>query len=100
MIGSVGKGAATGLHSTLTTGGASGLRIMKVLDTAGFSLATADSVALFDGESVAGEIRTVSVMAGGLLCIAAPGGPMSPELQNVATEVVVFIELHNDCVSV
>jgi aminomethyltransferase len=92
MIGSIGKGAATGLHSTLITGGSSGARIMKVLDTAGFSLAAADSVDLFNGESAAGEIRSVTVMAGGLICIAAPGGPMSPELQNVATEVVVFIE--------
>ncbi len=92
MLSSVGKGAATGLHNTLNAGGPSGARIMKLLETSGFSLAKADSVALFDGESIAGELRSVSVMAGGLLCIAAPGEPMSPECQNTATDVVVFIE--------
>lgn len=92
MLGAKGKGAATGLHSTLSQGGGSGTRILQLLDASGFSLSAADSVALFDGDSVAGERRSVTVMAGGLLCVAVPGGPMLPEAQDTPTDVVLFIE--------
>ena len=92
MLGATGKGAADGLHATLAAGGESGARVMRLLESSGFSLAKADSVALFSGESSAGELRSVTVLAGGLLCIAAPGGPMSPEQQNTPSDLVVFIE--------
>lgn len=92
VLGVRGKGAADGLQNTLKYGGASGLRVLGLLEAAGFSLANADSVALFDGESVAGELRSVTAMAAGLLCIAAHGEPMSPESQNTLTDVIVFIE--------
>ena len=92
MLGAAGSGAATGLQRTLSSGGASGQRVLSLLDKAGFSLASADSVNVFQGDSRAGEIRSLNVMAGGLLCVAAPGEPMSPELQNVPTDVLLFIE--------
>lgn len=93
MLGATGAGAAVGLQQTLASGGASGQRVLALMEKSGFSLATADSVRLFEeGEARAGEIRSLTVMAGGLLCVAAPGGPMSPELQNVPTEVLLFIE--------
>ena len=92
MLGVKGSGAAVGLRQTLSDGGASGARIMKLLEDSGFSLEKADRVELFSGESNAGELRSVTVMSGGLLCIAAPGGPMSAHEQNVPSDVVVFIE--------
>lgn len=92
MLGKSGKGSATGLHSTLSAGGHAGQRVRKLLETAGFSLADADSVQLFDGDSTAGECRSVTVAAGGLLCIAAPGGPMRPDAQDVPTDILLFIE--------
>ncbi|MFK8082731.1 MAG: DUF1989 domain-containing protein [Granulosicoccus sp.] len=91
-LGVAGNGAARGLQQTLIEGGATGRRVLHLLETAGFSLQEADSVALFDGQSVAGEQRSVTVMAGGLLCISAPGGPMLPEEQNPPSDVVVFVE--------
>lgn len=92
MLGVAGKGAATGLQDTLMRGGASGRRVSALLEASGFSLAKADSVQLFNGDSVAGEMRSVTVSAGGLLCIAAPGGPMAPDAQNTPTDIVIFIE--------
>ncbi len=92
VLGATGKGVATGLQNTLKHGGASGLRVLGLLEAAGFSLANADSVALFDGQSMAGELRSVTAMTAGLLCIAAHGEPMSPESQNTLTDVIVFIE--------
>lgn len=91
-LGAVGNPNANGLLNTLRSGGPSGQRVLGILENAGFSLASADPVVLFDGESYAGEIRSLTVMAGGLFCIAAPGGPMSPEQQNSPTDVVMFIE--------
>ena len=92
VLGVTGQGVAKGLQNTLIHGGASGLRVLNLLEAAGFSLANADGVALFDGQSVAGELRSVTVMAAGLLCIAAHGDPMSPESQNTLTDIIVFIE--------
>ena len=91
-LGTKGDGAAIGLQRTLSQGGSAGLRVKNLLEASGFSLADTDRVMLFNGESVAGECRRVTAMAGGLLCIAVPGGPMMPDEQNVATPVVVFIE--------
>ncbi len=91
-LGATGDRHATGLQQTLQAGGPSGQRVMALLENAGFSLSAADPVVLFDGESYAGELRSLTVVAGGLLCIAAPGGPMSPDMQNVPTDVVLFIE--------
>ncbi len=99
MLGKPGKGSATGLHSTLSVGGHAGQRVKNLLETAGFSLADADSVQLFDGDSTAGECRSVTVAAGGLLCIAAPGGPMRPDAQDVPTDILLFIERQQSRVS-
>ena len=92
MLGAVGQGAATGLHQTLVAGGASGQRVSTLLEKSGFLLSSADSVKLFDGNSRAGELRSLTVLAGGLLCVAAPGGPMAPDAQDAPTDVVMFIE--------
>jgi len=91
-LGAVGNPNANGLQNTLLSGGQSGQRVLAILEKTGFKLANADSVVLFDGESYAGEIRSLTVMAGGLFCIAAPGNSMSPEHQNPPTDVVMFIE--------
>jgi len=91
-LGRQGSGAANGVYSTLIEGGSSGERVMRLLESSGFALADADCVQLFEGDSVAGELRSVTVAAGGLLCVAAPGGPMMPDAQNAPTDVLLFIE--------
>jgi len=91
-LGRQGSGAANGVYSTLIEGGSSGERVLRLLESSGFSLADADCVQLFEGDSVAGELRSVTVAAGGLLCVAAPGGPMMPDAQNAPTDVLLFIE--------
>ncbi len=92
------KGAVVGkasLQSTLLEGDASATRVAAALSRSGFDVANADVVRLFDGESRAGEIRSVTVAENGLLIVAAVAAPMSPHEQDTATDVVVYIERIN-----
>jgi len=81
------------LKSTLTAKGtASGQRVLSALERTGFDIHQALTVRLFNSDSVAGELRTLTVQESGLLIVVAPDVVMSPEAQNTATDVVMFVE--------
>ncbi len=92
VLGRQGSGAPTGIINSFAHSGENGARVKRILELSGFSLEQADCVVLFNGESVAGEMRSVTVQEGGLVCVGAPGGPMSPEAQDTPTDVLVFME--------
>jgi len=90
-LGGRGIGAGT-LASTLHAGGASGARVFAALTRTGFDVERADAVRLFDADSRAGELRTLTATSGGLLIVAAVAAPMSAHAQDTATDVVLFVE--------
>lgn len=85
------EGSAS-LESTLRNGGASGVRVLTALKASGFDVSTAEVVRLFDGDSGAGELRSLTANEAGLLIVAAVALPMNPHEQNTATEVVLYVE--------
>ena len=84
--------ASLSLADTLRQGGASGQRVLKALQVSGFDLQQADVVRLFDGDTRAGEMKSMSVNASGLLIVAAVATPMAPHEQNTATDITLYIE--------
>ena len=90
-LGARGCGAARGIAATLAAGGASGVRVARALDAAGFDLARADAVRLFEGGAPGGSMETLTAAVDGLLVVAAPGGPMAPDAQDAPGDVVLFV---------
>lgn len=94
-LGAKAKQAAPALLNQLIAYEPSAVRVKAALNTAGFNLALAQAVDLFDGSSAAGEMRSLTVQEDGLLIIVAPGTPMQPHEQNVPTDVIAFVERQN-----
>lgn len=91
MFGAHGGKSATGLQQTLSRGDTSGQRVQGALMAAGFDLANANAVSVL-GESRAGDTVTFSASQDGLLIVCAPGEPMNPGEQNVATPVILYVK--------
>ena len=91
MLGARGHGAASGIAATLAEGGGSGVRVARALDAAGFDLARADAVRLFEDGAESGAMETLVASSDGLLVVAAPGGPMAPDAQDAPSDVVLFV---------
>ena len=88
-----GRGIGRGrLADTLRAGGPSGARVLAALERSGFDVDAADAVRLFDADSAAGEMRSLTASEGGLLIVAAVASLMSPHDQDTATDVVLFVE--------
>jgi len=91
-LGATGIGVGS-LASTLRDGADPGAaRVLAALTRSGFDVERADTVRLFGGDSRAGELRSLTSSAAGLLIVAAPASPMSAHAQDTATEVVLFVE--------
>ncbi|NNE79923.1 MAG: DUF1989 domain-containing protein [Silicimonas sp.] len=95
MIGTKGHGRPTRTIETLANGSPSGARVLKALAVAGFNIETGDGVRIFVENSRPGNYVEFSAECDGLLICAAPGGPMSPEAQNVPTELILYIRRAN-----
>ncbi len=91
MIGRSGGRSAFGLRSVLASGHQSGARVHRALKAAGFDIGRADAVRVFERGSRAGEIERFTVDSGGLLLVAAPGGPMAPDSQDAPTGIVLYV---------
>ncbi len=91
MLGTKGQGRPTATIKTLANGSPSGARVLKALVASGFNIETGDAIGVFADGSRAGDFEEFTSACDGLLICAAPGGPMSPELQNVPTELVLYI---------
>ena len=94
MLGAKGSGTgnATGVILVLANGSASGAKVLHALETAGFDIAKADPIRLFEDGSKAGDMEELTAACDGLLIVAAPGGPMRPFDQNAPTELTLYIE--------
>ena len=91
MLGAKGRGRPTATIETLANGSRSGAKVLKALAAAGFNIETGDGVAVFVDGSRAGDQETFAAQSDGLLIVAAPGGPMSPEDSNAPTELIAYI---------
>jgi len=95
MIGAKGQGDAKGLQAALALGDASGRRVLKALDAAGFDIGRADAALVFEQGSRPGDMAAFHAATDGLLIVCAPGGPMAPEAQNPPTEIILYIRRAN-----
>lgn len=91
----VSKGkSANGIQQTLSAGDASGRRALAALEYSGFDIASAQAVQIL-GDSRPGDHETYTASSDGLLIVCAPGEAMSPECQNVATPVILYVQRAN-----
>nr|MBX2884891.1 DUF1989 domain-containing protein [Granulosicoccus sp.] len=86
--------AATGIQQTLSRGDASGRRALDALIRTGFDIASAQAVQIL-GDSRPGDYETFTAHTDGLLIVCAPGDDMSPDCQNVATPVILYLQRAN-----
>ncbi|MEX0346953.1 MAG: DUF1989 domain-containing protein [Rhizobiaceae bacterium] len=90
MIGAPANGDASGIRATLSADH-SGAKVLDKLAEAGFDIGSAKSARLFTDGSLAGDMETFFSACDGLLIVAAPGEPMSPDGQNAPTEIVLYL---------
>jgi aminomethyltransferase len=95
MIGAAGGRDPKGLQAALASGDASGRKVLKALDAAGFDIGRADGTLLFAEGSKAGDMETFYAGHDGLLIVAPPGSAMDPHTQDVPTEIVVYVRRAN-----
>ena len=95
MIGATGGRDPAGLKATLASGDASGRRVLRALDKAGFDIGRADAARVFEAGSRPGDMARFHASSDGLLIVCAPGGPMSPEGQDAPTEVILYVRRAN-----
>ncbi|MFV0244380.1 MAG: aminomethyltransferase, partial [Qingshengfaniella sp.] len=94
MLGLEGGRAPEGLTAALVQG-ASGRRVARALEAAGFKLENADAALLFADGSHAGDVRSFTAASDGLLIVCAPGGAMEPHDQWAPSEVVLYVHRAN-----
>ncbi len=95
FLGARGIGRPDQVIATLNNGSASGAKVLAALKAAGFDLSQADGVRIFGENSRAGDMATFVAQADGLLIVAAPGGPMSPEAQDAPSELILYLRRAN-----
>jgi aminomethyltransferase len=81
-------GAGAGLKATLANGAE---RTLAALQRRGVDLGRAQTATLFGEASPPGATAELIVQRDGALILAAPGGTMSPEAQDTATEIEVLV---------
>lgn len=92
ILGVPGGGEARGLQKILSNGEEeSAVQVRSGLERRGINLAGARAVALFGGESQAGETAELTVQRDGFLIAAAPADPMSAGEQDTATPIRLHV---------
>ena len=94
-IGATSDGKPEGLMQVLLQGTVSGKRVAAALDKAGFDLGKAQAARIFPNGSRPGDMATFHVECDGMIILAAPGGPMTPEAQNPPTELILYVRRAN-----
>ena len=94
MMGARGGGTAAGLKAALSSD-VSGAKVLRALEVAGFDLGRADGFQALGNGSRPGEMATYYAACDGLLIVAAPGGPMSPDAQDAPGEIIVYVRRAN-----
>ncbi len=90
-LGTRSNGPADGLKSILQQDHESAVRTRSALKRRGIDLSQAPAIHLFGGESRPGEKARFTVMADGLLIVAAPTSPMAPDSQETATPLELLV---------
>jgi glycine cleavage system T protein (aminomethyltransferase) len=91
MIGAKGGRDPKGLKAALS-GDASGVKVLRALDMAGFDIARADGTLIFESGSRAGDYESFSASSDGLLIVCAAGGAMEPDAQWAPTDVALYVK--------
>lgn len=90
LLGARATGPATGLQDALMAS-RSGTAVASVLKKAGCDLDSAQAIAVHGPESRPGDSATFIAQGEALVVLAAPGGPMAPQAQDVATDLYLYI---------
>ncbi|KNG93517.1 DUF1989 domain-containing protein [Pseudaestuariivita atlantica] len=90
-LGTTGHGKPQGIIDTLANGSRSGAKVLAALSAAGFDIGKGDAIKLFEGGSRPGDSVDFTAETDGLLILAAPSAPMSPETQDTATDLALYI---------
>jgi aminomethyltransferase len=94
LMGAKGKGKAKGIHYALISD-ASGAKVIRALEAAGFDLGKADAFTALGNGSRPGDMETFLAASDGLLIVCAPGGPMLPEASDTPSEIILYIRRAN-----
>ncbi|MEM9602162.1 MAG: DUF1989 domain-containing protein [Pseudomonadota bacterium] len=91
MLGAASAGVPNGIQRALAAGDASGARVRRALERAGFDLANADAARVFGEGSRAGDVAEFTAGCDGLLIVCAVGDAMLPHEQTPPTDVVLYV---------
>ena len=94
-MGATGQGRPSAIIETLANGSPSGAKVLAALSKAGFDIAMGDGFSAFDEGAHAGDMADFSCEMDGLLLVAAPGGPMRPDCQDVPSELILYVQRHD-----
>ncbi|SMO94011.1 DUF1989 domain-containing protein [Ruegeria faecimaris] len=92
MLGTQGHGRPEGLITTLANGSASGKKVLRALEIAGFDIGKGDAIRAFADGSRPGDMVHFVAESDGLLIVAAPGKAMRPEDNNPPTDIILYIQ--------
>ncbi|WP_271951746.1 DUF1989 domain-containing protein [Ruegeria faecimaris] len=92
MLGTQGHGRPEGLIATLANGSASGKKVLRALEIAGFDIGKGDAIRAFADGSRPGDMVHFVAESDGLLIVAAPGKAMRPEDNNPPTDIILYIQ--------
>lgn len=90
-LGADGTGRPDATIATLNNGSPSGTKVLTALDAAGFDIGAGDAIPVFAEDARAGETADFIAETDGLLICAAPAAPMSPENQDTASDLILYV---------
>ncbi len=91
ILGAKANASASGIRAIFAAGSEDAVRVRSGLDRRGLDLGQARAIVPFAPDSVAGERVTLTATSEAVCVIAAPGGPMTPDLQTPPTELIAFV---------
>lgn len=91
-LGAKSSGPATATRNALANGSSSGAKVLSALNKSGFDLAQSDAIKIFESGSLPGETADFVAERDGLLIVSAIADTMEPQLQNTATDLILYIQ--------
>jgi aminomethyltransferase len=96
LLGVSANATPEGLKALLAAGRGSGLGGLRLgIERRGIDLASAQAVRMFDAETPAKTAESFTVARDGVLIVAAPAKPMTPDAQDTATPLELVIQRAN-----
>lgn len=91
-LGAKSCGPAIATRNALANGSPSGAKVLKALTQSGFDLSQSDAIKIFESDSQPGDTENFVVERDGLLIVSAIAEAMEPQLQNTATDLILYIQ--------